>query len=289
MNRFVVTFSLILCAVPVAPAQMEDYLDVYAVKVNPERRADFDAVCTRIADANRKAKGDAWLAMQNEYGEGNTVFFISIRKNYAAIEEASTAFMRAIKEAYGPGGWKKMMQDFNSTIVSSRAELRRRRWDLSANAPKTPEASARLIGEARWLRTLVVQVRPGRQAQFEDRAKAVKAVFEKGSPSWTVLVSQTIAGGPGINYHFTSPQPSLAAFDEMPDLRKLMGEKEFIEWQKDSGETVLSSEVRYMRFLPELSNAPAEIAKVSLDFWRPMPASAIKPKAKAVEAAKANQ
>jgi hypothetical protein len=288
MHRFVATFSLALCAVSFAPAQTADYLDIFMVKVKPERRADFDMLSRKIADANRKAKGDNWIAMQNEYGESNTVFFISPRKNYAAIEQGTKAFIGAVHEVYGPDVWKKMEQEFNSMIVSSRGELRRGRSDLSFNPPKDDEGYSKLVGEARWLRTMEVRVRQGYQSQFEDRVKEVKTAYEKGSPSWTVMTSQLVAGEPGMIYYFTSMQPSLASFDSAPELRKLMGDESFAQFEKASSEAVLLSETRFMRMLPDLSNAPEQLAQASPDFWRPKPAAAPKPKPKPPETAKPN-
>ncbi len=284
MNRILATLSLAAFAIT-APAQTSDLLDVFEAKVKPEKRADFDAIARKVAEANRKAKGDNWITVQNEYGEGNTVYFISTRQNHAAIEQGFKAFMGAINEAYGPGGARKFEQDFNTTVSSTRAELRRRRWDLSANVPSEPAGLAKLIGEGRWLRTTMVRVRQGHQSDFEEAAKAAKAAFEKGSPSWTVLVSQTIAGAPGVNYYLTSVQPTLAAFDTAPSLSKLMGDEDFAKWQKGNAEHILVTETRYMRFLPELSNAIDEIAKVSPEFWRPKMAAA-RAKSKPAESAK---
>jgi hypothetical protein len=288
MNRLVATCALAVFAAPFAYAQMGGYLDMFMVKVKPDRRADFDVIGRKIADSNRKAKGDTWIAMEVTYGESNTIYFSSRRKDYAAIDAASTAFENAIKEAYGPGGMKKMLQDFNSTIVSSRGELRHRRLDLSMNAPKDEAALNKLVGEARWIRTLRVQVRPGFQAEFEDSAKQVKAAYEQGSPSYTVLASQTVAGEPGTVYYFSSFQPSLGGFDSAPDLRKLMGDEAFMKWQKGTADTVVSSETMLLRLVPELSNAPEEIASVSPNFWHPKPPVPIRQKP-APQAAKPGQ
>lgn len=290
MNQLLATLSLALLASSLAPAQMmTEYLDVFMVKIRPEKRADFDVVARKIADANRKAKGDIWTATEVEYGDGNTVQYVSARQNYAAIDTGFTAFMGAIKEAYGPGGIPKMMQDFNNTILSSRSEIRRRRWDLSANAPKNPEEYAKLVGGARWIGTRQIRVRPGHEAAFEDRVKDVKNVYEKDATNWNMFVSQVIAGGPVNTYCITTLQPSLAAFDSAPNLQKLMGEEAFANWLKAGGEDVLSHEVVLMRMMPELSNAPEDIIKVAPDFWRPKAVAATRPKAKPVETAKATQ
>ena len=47
----------------------------------------------KIVAANRQNKGSDWVALAQEYGQGYTVRFISTRPTFAAIEEASQAFM----------------------------------------------------------------------------------------------------------------------------------------------------------------------------------------------------
>ena len=60
MKNLLVALSLALLAPALAPAQapMGDYLDVMVVKIRPEKRADFDRIAHKVADANRKSKGD---------------------------------------------------------------------------------------------------------------------------------------------------------------------------------------------------------------------------------------
>ena len=56
-------------AAPVAVHAQGDYLDVFMVKVKPEKTADFLALARKYADANRRFNGDRWLASQALYGE----------------------------------------------------------------------------------------------------------------------------------------------------------------------------------------------------------------------------
>ena len=206
--------------------------------------------------------------MQVEYGENNTVQFVSPRQNYAAIDTGSAAFMNAIKEAYGPGGVPKMMADFNSTVLSSRSELRRRRWDLTVNPPTNAETYNQLVGGARWLRTIRVDVRNGREADFEEHAKEAKAALEKGS-KWVYFLSQVIAGAPGNIYYVTTLQPSLAAFDAAPKLSELMGQEAYAAWTKAVAEDTLTSETMLLRMMPELSRVSEDMVKVAPEFWQP--------------------
>jgi hypothetical protein len=280
MNRLCIVGCLALAGASFAAAQVsEDYLDVFIVNVKPDRRADFDTVGRRLADANRKAKGDVWLAAEVTYGQGYTVYFISTRKNYADIDSASTAFMNAIKEGYGPGGMKKMESDFNALVTSTRSEIRKRRWDLSINTPKDADSYNKLVGSARWLRTTRLVVRPGHEADFEEAVKQAKSALEQSNQSWPYLISQTVAGEPGDVYYISTLQPSLTAFDSAPSLRKILGDDAYLKWEKAAADYEMNAETMVLRFLPELSNPPEQVANASPEFWHPKPPmSASKPK-----------
>jgi hypothetical protein len=268
----------------------EGYLDVLICKVKPDKRADFDGLGKKVADANRRHKGDTFLAAQTEYGEQNTVMFVSTRENYAAIEKGSTAFMAAMKEAYGGPGVTQILQDVDKCLISSRTELRRRRWDLSMNVPSDPAAVFKTIGEARWLRTQSIRVRPGRTDDFEAQVKAVKAAREK-TPGPISLVSQAVLGQQGTVFYISTLRSSLAEFDKTPPpLRELLGASGYEQFQKANLEDIQSNEITLYRFLPDLSSAPKEVADASPDFWTPKPAaSRSRTKPKATEEPKAGQ
>src|SRR2546426_3762114 len=129
----------------VAAAGQEDLLDVFVVRVKPEKRADFDAVSKKIADANRRNKGSTWVASETVYGEGDVVMFVSTRHGYAEIEKSSEAFMGPLIKSYGSASPPKLLPDGGQCFFSSRTGLRRRRWGLCANAPQDPAAFAKLL------------------------------------------------------------------------------------------------------------------------------------------------
>jgi len=266
----VIAFVL-LGALAVGQAQQaqESYLDVFTVQVKPEKRADFDALSRKIAVANRQNKGDTWLAIEPVYGPGNRVSFISTRNSYGDVETAMGTFMTALQKTYGKAATDKIFQDLNQCTLSSRSEIRRRRWDLSSNAPSDPAAFAKLIGDSRWLRTNAVHVRPGEAANFEALLKEVKAAREKASPPVTTLVSQGVAGQEGTVYYITIPEPSLAGFDTIPPIQQVLGEEGYAKFLKTNAEAVSTNEMTINHFLPDLSNAPEQIADAAPDFWRP--------------------
>jgi hypothetical protein len=249
------------------------------VQVKPEKRADFDAISKKMVAANRQNKGDAWLTMETVYGPGDRVTFISMRSSYGDIDTAMGAFYGAVQKAYGKPGSEKLFQDFSQCVVSTRSELRRRRWDLSSNVPSDPAAVMKLIGESRWLRTAAVHVKPGQAAAFEALLKDMKAAREKASPPLTALVSQAVAGQEGTVFYVTVLQNSLAGFDKVPTTQQLLGEEGYAKYLKTTADVVENAEVMINRFLPELSNAPEEVVAAAPDYWAPKAMVAAKAKA----------
>ena len=255
----------------------EDYLDILVVKVEPGKRAAFDAAAKKVADANRRNHGDTWIAMETVYGAQNTVTMVSTRRSYADIDKGYELFYGAMTQSYGPSATTKILQDFTATTESSRGEVRRRRWDLSANVPADPAATMKLVGESRWIRTTIVHVRPGQVLRFEEQVRTVKEAAEKSNPGWSNLVSQAVAGQKGMVYYISFLAKSLSDFDNLPALPQILGAEGYKKFMASSTETVESSETVINHFVPEISNPPEAVVSASPDFWKPKPA-AVKPK-----------
>jgi hypothetical protein len=111
-------------------------------------------------------------------------------------------------------------------------------------------------------------VRPGQAANFEELLKDVKAAREKASPPLTALVSQAVAGQEGTVYYITTLQSSLAGFDAIPSMQQALGEEGYAKFLKVNAEAVSDAETVINHFLPDLSNAPEEVAEAAPDFWR---------------------
>ena len=291
-RRALWALAVVVClAAPIAVQAQGDYLDVFIVKVKPEKLADFQALTKKWADANRRFNGDRWLALEAVYGEGNVYQFTSTRKDYADIDKTNEAVMAAVNKAFGKEAAQKMEQDFNNCLVWSRTELRRRRWDLSRKAPQGAEAYAKFIGESRLLRTTAVHIRPGHVPEFEALSKEVKEAGEKNPDAQPLFVSQVIEGGKGATFYVSALRSSMAGFDHNPTMRDILGEEGFKKFQHINADAVEITESTLYRFNPELSNPPDEIAKVAADFWRPkaMMVATTKPKAATMEPASAKE
>jgi hypothetical protein len=276
---------VVVClAAPVAVHAQGDYLDVYVVKVKPEKLADFRTLTKKWIDANRRFNGDRWIAMETVYGDGNVFQFTSTRQDYADVDKVNEAVMNAANKAFGKEVANQMERDFQNCLVWSRSELRRRRWDLSRKSPGDSAAYAKFIGESRVLRTTAVHVRPGHIADFEALLKESKEAGEKAANTQPLFVSQAIEGSKGTTFYVSSLRSSLGGFDKNPTIRDILGEEGYKKFLQVNAESVEQTESMLFRFSPQLSNPPEDVATVAADFWHPktmMAAASSKPKATA--------
>lgn len=276
-----------LCLVPVAMYAQGDYLDIYIVRVKPDKIADFNVLAKKMVDANQHNNGDHWLAQYVMYGENDTFVFASMRQDYADVDKGSNAFMSALNKAYGKDAADKLTRDWNSCLISSRTELRKRRPDLSRKFPADMAAYAKLIGTSKVLRSSVIHIRPGHGPEFEALLKETQAVAAKAENTQPLLVSQSVEGNEGTTYYITALRSGLEGFDKNPTTREILGDEGFKKFLQGVSDTVESSESMILHFAPELSNPPEEILAAAPDFWQPKPvvASKAKPKSSGEKAA----
>jgi hypothetical protein len=258
----------VLLAVSSAGQTRDNYLDFYIVKVKPEKRADFDIAAKKIVDANRRGHGDNWLAFETLYGDTNTVYFVSSRKDMAAIDTASESFIKAMKETLGQS-YQSVFRDMDNATLSARGEIRRRRWDLSTNMPESQDELNKHTGQARFIRTTMIRVRPGHAMQFEELSRMLGAANAKADPQRRIAMSQVVAGQTGTVYYASDLQPTIGALEMTASTREAMGDENWTKFQQGVAEHILSTESMIAKFLPELSNPPEAIVNVTRDFWMP--------------------
>jgi hypothetical protein len=76
-------------------------------------------------------------------------------------------------------------------------------------------------------------------------------------------------------FYITNLVQSLGDLDKIKSLQEVLGPA-YASYQKFAAESIAGTEVVIGRFLPELSNPPAEVVAVDAKFWRPAPAPAPK-------------
>jgi len=282
-------FAATLLAVPALQAQ-GNYLDVYIAKVKPEKALEAESIAKKITDANRHNNGDHVMVEQAVYGDVYTYVFVTQRDNYADVDKGNDAFMSSLNKAFGKEGSQKLFADWNSCLASAHSQLRVRRPDLSGKMPADPQAFAKLVGESRVLRTLIIHVRPGHAAELEAQIKEINAHADKMPNTQPVLVSQVIEGENDGAYYISFLRKSLADFDKEVMLKDILGDEGMAKLEKTMADTEQRSESSLYRFRPDLSYPPDQVAQAAPDFWNPKPmmaAAKTKSKTAAADAAPA--
>jgi hypothetical protein len=252
------------------------YLDVLKVHVRGEKRKDYEDAVKRLADVQRRYKGDRWIALGTEYGDSGALMFVSMRESLGAIETAYGAFEKATKEGLGPAA-EKVMQDFAAWSSSYTAEIRRRRLDLSVNPPSNPAEVNRMIAESRWIRVFRADLKPGKNAAYIGLWKEFQAELAKVTPPITVLVSENVTGTPAL--HFGTYHKSLGEMDTMSAaVQKAIASQAYQILMSASSDLLTAGTWEIHRLRPDLSNPPDEIVNLDPAFWKAKPAAAARPK-----------
>lgn len=270
LRRIYWGIALVLSLGICAAAQAQDtYLDEYVVHVKPEKRSAYDALIKKLVAANRDNAGDNWVALETVYGDGDTIQFVSTRASYGDVEKVTGVFMGATEKALGHAGTEELFAGLASDTADAHSMLLRRRPDLSANFPSDPAAQAKVVGNSRWIRIIRIVVRIGQNPRFEELAKQVKAAEEKADPNVRNWISQSEAGDRASVYYVAQFQSSLAGFDSAPALPQMMGKDAYQNLLKTASEVIEREDITLGRFVPALSNPPADTANAAPAFWRP--------------------
>lgn len=243
------------------------YLEVSKARVKPERLKEWEDGVKKLIDIQRRLKGDHWLTLSTEFGDSGSFLISTARENFAASQTGMDAFMKALKEGMGTLG-EKLMYDLTAASVSFKSEMRRRRYDLSVNPPADAAAMTNLVGHARWIRTVRLDVKPGRAPEYIEAWKQFQAELQQVSPPITALVSESITGTPALTVGMY--YKSMAQIDEQNSaVQKAVSTPAYQNLMKVSSEALAMTNWEIHRVRPELSNPTDEIVATDPSFWKP--------------------
>lgn len=258
-----------------AMAQAE-YLDMTRVTVRGDKIKDYEDAVKKLADVNRRYKGDRWIALSTEYGDFGGYTFSSTRENLAGVEEGMGAFQKALKEGLGPLG-DKLMRDLYGFSAAGHNELRHRRWDLSVNKPSSTAELMKMVAGTRWIRVLTVDLKPGRNMEYAEAWKPFGEELAKVTPAVPIMVSESATGSPAM--YMAVYFKSWAEMDASnAGVQAAFRSAAYARLTKVNQEAVVSSRWEVNRVRPDLSNPPDDVVQADPTFWKPKPAAAAAPK-----------
>jgi hypothetical protein len=207
-----------------------------------------------------------YLAMESMSGKPRTLFlggydsFDAWEKDNLAIQN-DAALSAALDHASAGDG--DLQSDRDQSVFVFRED-----YSQHANTD---------IAHMRYFEIEAFHVRPGREKEWDEAVKMVKAGYAKGVPDTQWAMYELIYGSPGGTYLVITPRKSAAeidhAFAEGPKFEAAMGEKGMRRLSELSVASIESSETNLFAFNPRMSYARDEWVKADPDFWKPKPAA----------------
>ena len=236
---------------PTQPATPpSQWLVITQVSVKPEMMAEFQNFMKNTTNPALKKGGLKWRNVwqsTNYAGDAFEFVIVAPFDKFAEFDGASP-----LEKALGSQGFADWSAKAGSLVKGVHRHIVRTRPDLSvmskASAPKLAVVSD-------------VHVAVGRNQDFENYTKNdFLPVMAKGGA--TYLVSQTIFGGDANEYVTLTMRDSFAEIDKGPVPIQVLGMEEAQKlFQKLPAGTVTLIERSIVKFVPELSIMPTDMAK----------------------------
>jgi len=270
-----ICLSLVVCAVLFgavsASAQnaqpLPKVLWIYREDVKPARGAAHERVEHGFAQHWTKVNVAPFLAIEAVSGNATDVMFLSGYDSFASMEKDYALFGKNSN-----GADFDALEKEEATLVNCvRSTVAVLRPDLSYHLDKFMS----VLPTSRYFSIETFRVRLGKDADFETGSKAFIAAFERTKREQPYAMYQVAMGGPEGTYMIFQPMKSLKEVDDdyasMGAMVQAMGEENFKNMMKSTGDVFVTMESNVYAFNPNMSHVPKEVAAADPKFWTPKP------------------
>jgi hypothetical protein len=236
------------------------YLQIFQEQVKVGRAGAHPAVESGWPRAFARAKiQNHYIAMTSIYGPPEAWFTAGVR-SIAEIEEQNQAIEKA------PG----LNKELDRLAQADAANLSGYRAILARFLPDLSNGSDINAGEMRIWEVLIFNVRPGREANFFEAAKAYKSMVQDAKLTVPWATYQVFSGMPGPTFLVFLPHKTLAEIDPSTGVGAAIEKAmtpEFMKKLGDLAEGYSSIESRIFAVSPEMSYPRPEWVSQDPSFW----------------------
>lgn len=256
-----------VCASAQNAPQLPKVLWIYREDVKPARGSAHSRVEQGLAQHWAKANVQPFLAIEAISGNATDVMFLSGYDSFASMEKDYSLFGKNSNGAEYDALQKEEAQLVNS-VRSMIAVLRP---DLSYHADRFMA----VLPQSRYFSIQTFRVRLGKDADFEAGSKVFQSAFEKMKREQPYAIYQVTMGAPEGTYMLFEPLKSFKDVDDsygsMGAMVQAMGEDNFKNMMKGTGDVFVSMESNVYAFNPNMSHASKEVIAADPKFWTPKP------------------
>lgn len=266
---FLLSAPLVFVDVPAArsqtlPTAPPNILLLVHQQFKPENEAAHEKLALDLVNACSQLEvPNQWIDLQSITGTPETLSFDPF-ETFADVDDAYAGWAQ-INASHPDVG--RMQQDVRAMELQERTIIAVRRGDLSY------QASSIDLSKARFMRVLEVRLLPGREAEFAEAFKILRAAYEKIKADTPWVVYQLNVGMPSPTFLAFVPMRTLKQNDDLlawrPLLREAEGDVASKRMDQIAKEAYASTESNLYAVRPELSHVSKEFAEGDPDFWTP--------------------
>ncbi len=251
------------------PAEMDmakpaPILVIYKEDVKAGRVTSHDQLEANFARTYAKLSGARNFIGMNSITGPNESWFVQpyasledVQKEYEAYDHAPSQIKTALQQISSGENDNLSMQKAITTIY---------REDLSY------KATMENLPKMRFLQVITYRVAPGRDNDFVEAAKMVRATYEKANIPMQWACYQVWSGGPSNTYYVFRAVDSLAKIDPVANMSnmqafdKALGEEGGKRLEQLVADGMITQERNIYAFNPKTSYAPPAFAAAD-SFW----------------------
>jgi hypothetical protein len=188
-------------------AKVPKYIWVQTEQYQAGKQAAYMKLGQAFKEAMAKTEF-TWLAEMPVAGNGNEVTYVMFPDNFAFIDKAMAAFIKAGEEMAQRNA--ALVTEGMAAVDHSRSYIAELQPELSTVTDKFSPAQMTRV----WVTTF--QLKPGARVEFADYLKETRAMREKAGDQSPRLVYFVVSGEPVPAFVVVSPLKSLAELDEPP-------------------------------------------------------------------------
>jgi hypothetical protein len=204
-----------------------------------------------------------WIDLQSISGAPEALFFDPF-DSFEQLDYASAAWGKI--NAVHPE-LARLQEEIRKLETSERTTIAVRRSDLSYRADLID------FSKARYMRVLEIRLLPGREEEFAEAFKTLRAAYEKIKADTPWVVYQVNVGMPSPTFFAFLPMSALRQNDDLlawrGPLRDAEGEAGADRMQQIAREAYRSTESNLYAISPEMSHVFKEFADGDPSFWSP--------------------
>ena len=244
----------------------------------PVIKIDIETVKEGRSAAHEKVEAE-WSATLRKAGAPMHYYALDSLSGSSQVWFVQPMPSFAVNEEYGKFNAREPLRNSVDTLDSRDGELRvssQRMW-ARYRADISYKAESLNLAKTRYVDVGTVRVKPGKDEDFVNGAKALFGAYAKGNVDVCILGYRVSAGAPEGTYLLFLMMDSMKVLDAYPERMKAamsaMGQDRYSQMTSSYGDVMISTEHNLFGVTPAMSLPSQAVIDGDPGFWKPKAAA----------------